>query len=93
LRIRYLYLTTYIGLECLHLIYYIHLKSHLDFRAYFKDVHYIKELRLNYVSRKRKSEDNKEEMQDTKGKALIYVSKKLKHRDEKGEGRNLGPTL
>ena len=52
-----IHLNTYIELECLHPIYYAHLRSPLDFRAYFKDMHYIKELCLNYVSRKQKSKD------------------------------------
>jgi hypothetical protein len=34
------------------------------------------------VSRKRKSEDDEEKMQDTKGEALNYVSKKTKNEDE-----------
>jgi hypothetical protein len=40
------------------------------------------------VSRKRKSEDEEEYVQDTKGEALNYVSKKAKNEDEKVEGRN-----
>jgi hypothetical protein len=31
-------------------------------------------------------------VQDTKGKALNYVSKKAKNEDEKVEGGNVGPT-
>ncbi|KFZ24006.1 hypothetical protein V502_01515 [Pseudogymnoascus sp. VKM F-4520 (FW-2644)] len=46
----------------------------------------------NCVSRKRKSEDDEENVQDTKGEALIYVSKKAKNEDEKVEGENAGPT-
>jgi hypothetical protein len=76
------HLTTYAGSECPHLMCHAHLESHSDFRAHFKDVHCIEEPRSNCVSRKRKSEDNEEEMQDTKGGALNYVSKKAKNEDE-----------
>jgi hypothetical protein len=44
------------------------------------------------VSRKWKSEDDEENVQDTKGEALKYVSKKAKNEDEKVEGENAGPT-
>ncbi|KFZ17597.1 hypothetical protein V501_01621 [Pseudogymnoascus sp. VKM F-4519 (FW-2642)] len=66
-----------------------------DSRAHFQDAHYIEEPRSNCVSRKRKSEDDEEYVQDTKGDALKYVSKKAKNEDEKVEveGRiNGGPT-
>ena len=72
------HLTTYAGSECPHPICHAHLMSHSYFRAHFGDVHCIEEPRSNCVSRKRKSEDNEEEMQDTKGKALTHVSKKAK---------------
>lgn len=84
----------YVGSECPHLICYAHFKSTLDFRAHFKDVHYIEEPRSNYVSRKRKSDhDEQNDLQDTKGEALNHVSEKAKNGDEKGEGGNSGPTL
>ena len=57
-----------------------------DSRAHFQDAHYIEEPRSNCVSRKRKSEYDEENMQDTKGEALNYVSKKAKNEDEKVEG-------
>jgi hypothetical protein len=38
------------------------------------------------VSRKQKFKDVKENVQDTKGKALNYVSKETKNEDEKVEG-------
>ena len=60
--------------------------------SHFQDDHFIGEPRLNCVSRKRKSEDNEEYVQDTKGEALKYVSKKAKNEDEKVEGENAGPT-
>lgn len=61
---------------------HVHVKSPLDFRAHFKGIHCIKEPRSNYVSRKRKCKDKEEEMQDTKGKALYYMSKKAKDENE-----------
>ncbi|KFZ00913.1 hypothetical protein V500_00934 [Pseudogymnoascus sp. VKM F-4518 (FW-2643)] len=57
-----------------------------------QDAHYIEEPRSNCVSRKRKSEDDEENVQDTKGEALTYVRKKAKNEDEKVEGENAGPT-
>jgi hypothetical protein len=63
-----------------------------DSRAHFQDAHYIEELRSNCLYRKRKSEDDEENVQDTKGEALNYVSKKAKNEDEKVEGRHAGPT-
>jgi hypothetical protein len=77
-----MYLTTYAELECLHPMYHAHLKSPLDFRAHFKDVHYIKEPRSNYVSRKQKSNDDEQKVEDMKGEALNHVSKKAKNEDE-----------
>jgi hypothetical protein len=71
---------------------YAHLKFLSDFRAHFEDVHCIEEPRSKCVSRKRKTEVDETKMQDTKGEALNYVSKKAKNGDEKGEGRNAGPT-
>jgi hypothetical protein len=44
------------------------------------------------VSRKWKSKDNKENVQDIKDKALKYISKKAKNEDKKVEGGNVGPT-
>jgi hypothetical protein len=44
------------------------------------------------VSRKQKSEDDEENVQDTEGKASNYMSKKTKNEDEKVEGKNAGPT-
>ena len=76
------HLTTYAESECLHPMCHAHLKSPLDFRAHFEDVHCIKEPRLNCVSRKRKSQYDEEEMQDTKGEALNHASKKAKNDDE-----------
>ncbi|KFX86355.1 hypothetical protein V490_09110 [Pseudogymnoascus sp. VKM F-3557] len=63
-----------------------------DSRAHFQDAHYIEEPRSNCVSRKRKSEEDEENVQDTKGEALNYVSKKAKNEDEKVEGENAVPT-
>ena len=69
-----------------HTLCVTHISStHQDFRAHFEDVHCIGEPRSNCVSRKRKSEDDEENMQDTKGEALNYVSKKAKNEDEKVE--------
>ncbi|KFZ00525.1 hypothetical protein V498_00007 [Pseudogymnoascus sp. VKM F-4517 (FW-2822)] len=45
-----------------------------DSRAHFQDAHYIEEPRSNCVSRKRKSEEDEENVQDTKGEASNYVS-------------------
>jgi hypothetical protein len=59
----------------------VHLEPPSDFRAHFEGVHCIKELRSNYVSRKRKREDDEEKIQDTKGEALNHVSKKAKNED------------
>jgi hypothetical protein len=42
------------------------------------------------MSRKQKSKDDEENVQDTKGKALSYVSKKVKNEDEKVEEENAG---
>ncbi|KFY03002.1 hypothetical protein V490_00344 [Pseudogymnoascus sp. VKM F-3557] len=58
----------------------------------FQRAHYIEEPCSNCVSRKWKSEDDEENVQDTKGEALFYVSKKAKNEDEKVEGRDAGPT-
>ncbi|KFY98982.1 hypothetical protein V500_01495 [Pseudogymnoascus sp. VKM F-4518 (FW-2643)] len=57
-----------------------------DSRAHFQDAHYIEEPRSNCVSRKRKSGDDEENMQDAN------VSKKAKNEEEKAEGRNAEPT-
>ncbi|OBT64937.1 hypothetical protein VE03_05614 [Pseudogymnoascus sp. 23342-1-I1] len=54
-----------------------------DSRAHFQDAHYIEEPRSNCVSRKRKSEDDEENVQDTKGDTLKHLSKKAKIQDEK----------
>ncbi|KFY50762.1 hypothetical protein V495_00099 [Pseudogymnoascus sp. VKM F-4514 (FW-929)] len=62
-----------------------------DSLAHFQDAHCIEEPRSNCVSRKRKSEDDEELMQDTTGEALEHVSKKAKNEDEKVEGGNAGP--
>ncbi|KFY98084.1 hypothetical protein V500_01801 [Pseudogymnoascus sp. VKM F-4518 (FW-2643)] len=62
-----------------------------DSRAHFQDAHYIEEPRSNCVSRKQKSKDDEEYVQDTKGEALKYMSKKAKNEDEKVEGENAGP--
>ncbi|KFY50370.1 hypothetical protein V495_00299 [Pseudogymnoascus sp. VKM F-4514 (FW-929)] len=56
-----------------------------DSRAHFQDAHFIEEPRSNCVSRKRKSEDDEENVQDTN------MSKKAKNEDEKIEGKNAGP--
>jgi hypothetical protein len=45
------------------------------------------------VSRKRKSKEDKENVQDTKGKALEHVSKKAKIEDEKVEVENAGSMI
>ncbi|KFY79963.1 hypothetical protein V499_01112 [Pseudogymnoascus sp. VKM F-103] len=63
-----------------------------DSQAHFQDAHYIEEPRSNCVSRKRKSEDDEEYVQDMKGEALKYVSKKAKNEYEKVEGRDAGST-
>lgn len=47
-----------------------------DFRFHFRDDHFIEEPRSNRVSKKRRCEDGKEEMQDAKGEALNLVSEK-----------------
>ncbi|KFY79884.1 hypothetical protein V499_01189 [Pseudogymnoascus sp. VKM F-103] len=80
--------------ECPHPSCHVPLKNASDSRAHFQVAHYIKEPRSNCVSRKRKSEDDEEYVQDTKREALKYVSKKAKTEDEKVEveGRNGGPT-
>lgn len=64
-----------------------------DSRAHFQDAHYIEEPRSNCVSRKRKSEEDEENVQDTKGEALEHVSKKAKIEDEKVEVENAGSTI
>jgi hypothetical protein len=56
-----------------------------DSRAYFQDAHYIEELCSNYVSRKRKSKDDEENVQDTN------MSKKAKNKDVKVKRGNAGP--
>ncbi|KFZ01261.1 hypothetical protein V500_00830 [Pseudogymnoascus sp. VKM F-4518 (FW-2643)] len=63
-----------------------------DSLAHFQDAHCIEEPRSNCVSRKRKSEDDEEYVQDTKGEALEHVSKKAKIEDEKVEVENAGST-
>jgi hypothetical protein len=78
--------------ECPHPSCHVPLMNVADSRAHFQDAHYIEEPRSNCVSRKRKSEDDEENVQDTKGEALDYVSKKAKNEDEKVEGENAGPT-
>lgn len=57
-------LTTYTKLECPHPLCHVLLMHASDFRAYFQDAHIIEEPHSNCVSRKRKFEDEKEEMQD-----------------------------
>jgi hypothetical protein len=74
--------------ECPHPSCHVPLMNASDFRAHFQDAHCIEEPRSNCVSRKRKSEDDEEYVQDTKGEALSYVSKKAKNEDEKIEGEN-----
>jgi hypothetical protein len=59
-----------------------HLESPSDFRAHFEDVHCIEEPRPNCVSRKRKSDDDEQKVEDTKGEALNHVNKKAKNEDE-----------
>ncbi|KFY31245.1 hypothetical protein V493_01278 [Pseudogymnoascus sp. VKM F-4281 (FW-2241)] len=61
-----------------------------DSQAHFQDAHCIEEPRSNCVSRKRKSEDDEEYVQDTKSEALKYMSKKAKNEDEKVEGEIAG---
>jgi hypothetical protein len=56
-----------------------------DSRAYFQDAHYIEEPCSNYVSRKRKSKDDEENVQDTN------MSKKAKNKDVKVKRGNVGP--
>ncbi len=76
------HLTTYAESECPHPMCHAHLESPSDFKAHFEDVHCIEEPRSNCVSRKRKSDDDKQKVQDTKGEALNHVSKKAKNEDE-----------
>lgn len=68
--------------------------THERFRhpGHFQDAHYIEEPRSNCVSWKRKSEDDEESVQDTKGEALSCVSKKAKNEHEKVEEENAGST-
>ncbi|KFZ25094.1 hypothetical protein V502_00427 [Pseudogymnoascus sp. VKM F-4520 (FW-2644)] len=65
-----------------------------DSQAHFQDAHYIEEPRSNCVSRKRKSEDDEENVQDTKGEALIYLQLRLPivadFLDEGGSTNNTG---
>lgn len=67
--------------ECLHPICHAYLKSFLDFRAHLMTCIILRN-HVQTVSRKRKSEDDEEKMQDTKGEALNYVSKKVKIKEE-----------
>jgi hypothetical protein len=76
------HLTTYAESECPHPMCHAHLESPSDFRAHFEDVHCIEEPRSNCVSRKRKSNDDEQKVEDTKGEALNHVSKKAKNEGE-----------
>jgi hypothetical protein len=60
-----------------------------DSRAHFQDAHYVEDPRSNCLNRKLKSEDDEENVQDTKGEAFNYVSKKARNEDEKMEGRDV----
>ena len=50
--------------ECPHPLCNVPLNRASDFRAHFQDAHFVEEPRSNCVSRKRKREDEKEEMPD-----------------------------
>jgi hypothetical protein len=56
------YLETFAKQECLHPLCRVLLMNVSDSQAHFQDAHYIEEPRSNYVSRKRKSEDDEENM-------------------------------
>lgn len=76
------HIKTYTKKECPYPLCHVPLMNASEFRAHFQDAQCIGEPCSNCVSRKRKSEDNEGEMQDTKGEALKHVSKKAKNKDE-----------
>ena len=80
------HLETFAKQECPHPLCRVPLMNASDSRAHFQVAHCIEEPRLNCVCRKRKSEDDEEYVQDTKGEAIKYVSKKAMNEDEKIEG-------
>ena len=86
------HLKTWAKKKCPHPLCHVPLMKASDSLAHFQDAHCIEEPRSNCVSRKRKSEEDEENVQDTKGEALQHVSKKAKIEDEKVEGENAGPT-
>ncbi|RDL31538.1 Uncharacterized protein BP5553_09747 [Venustampulla echinocandica] len=72
-----IHLTTYTGLECPHPICHVSLERPSDFTAHFEDVHIIGEPRSNCVSRNRRRDDEKEEIQGMNGEATDHMTRKL----------------